>query len=393
MPVLADASALAVLAARAHEHGRLAIDTEFMGEGRYRTLLCLVQVAVPGPDGDLDDVTIEVADPLDQSLDPSPLAAALADPSVEIVMHAARQDVALLRRTWHTEITALFDTQLAAGFAGLRAQMGYEPMLAEVLGVRLGKSASFTRWDARPLSEEQVEYARDDVRHLLRLAHFLQERLEARGRLEWAREECRALEQASDVREPDAIFARLPRVSGLDPRARAVARELVGWREEAARSADRPIASILNDAALVEVAKRKPRDTEALRQIRGMNEGTLRRRGKAVLEAVERGRERPPLPHEGERQPPPDHHDAPVVALCEALVRARALEAELAYELIAARADLQQVVAAARTGAGEPGVRTLEGWRRELVGEELLALLRGDRALRVDRAHRVVVDR
>lgn len=392
MSVLADASAIDGLAARAHEHGRLAIDTEFMGEGRYRTLLCLVQVAVPGPDGDLDDVTIEVIDPLDHSLDPSPLAAALADPAVEVVMHAARQDVALLRRTWETEITALFDTQLAAGFAGLRAQMGYEPMLAEVLGVRLGKSASFTRWDARPLSDEQVDYARDDVRHLLRLAQSLQERLEARGRLEWAREECRALEQVSDVREPDTVFARLPRINGLDPRARAVARELVGWREEAARSGDRPIASVLNDAALVEVAKRKPRDTEALRQIRGMNEGTLRRRGKAVLEAVERGRERPPLPHEGERQPPPDHRDAPVVALCEALVRARAMEADLAYELIAARADLQHVVTAVRTGAGEPGVRTLEGWRRELVGEELLALLRGDRALRVDGAHRVVVD-
>ena len=392
MPVLADASALAALAARAHEHGRLAIDTEFMGEGRYRTLLCLVQVAVPGPGSDLDDVTIEVVDPLDDSLDPSPLVAALADPAVEIVMHAARQDVALLRRTWETEITGLFDTQLAAGFAGLRAQMGYEAMLSEVLGVRLGKSASFTRWDARPLSDEQVDYARDDVRHLLRLAQALQERLAARGRLEWAREECRALEQVSDVREPDAVFARLPRVNGLDPRARAVARELVAWREDAARSADRPIASVLNDAALVEVAKRKPRDSEALRQIRGMNEGTVRRRGQAVLEAVERGRQRPPLPHEGERQPPPDHQDAPVVALCEALVRARALEADLAYELIAARADLQQVVTAVRTGTTEPGVRTLHGWRRELVGEELLALLRGDRALRVDPAHRVVVE-
>ena len=126
MPVLADAAALTALAARAHEHGRLAIDTEFMGEGRYRALLCLVQIAVPGPDGDLDEVTIEVVDPLDDALDPSPLAAALADPSVEVVMHAARQDVALLRRTWATEITSLFDTQLAAGFAGLRAQMGYE---------------------------------------------------------------------------------------------------------------------------------------------------------------------------------------------------------------------------------------------------------------------------
>ncbi|HEV2776022.1 MAG TPA: ribonuclease D, partial [Solirubrobacteraceae bacterium] len=159
----ADVAALAELARIA---GRLGIDTEFMGEGRYQTLLCLVQVAVETdpPDG---GVRIEVFDPIDGALDLSPLASALADPQIEIVMHAGRQDVALLRRVCQTQITNLFDTQLAAGFAGLRAQLGYEALLHELLGVRLQKSASFTRWDARPLSAEQIDYARDDVRHIL----------------------------------------------------------------------------------------------------------------------------------------------------------------------------------------------------------------------------------
>ncbi len=386
----ADSASVADLARRAREAGRLAIDTEFMGEGRYRPLLCLVQVAVP-LEGEPDGVRIEVVDPLDERVDPTPLAAALADPGVEVVMHAARQDVALLRRTWRTQTTGLFDTQLAGGFAGLRAQLGYEPMLFEVLGVRLEKSASFTRWDARPLSEEQVAYARDDVRHLLQLADALQDRLRERGRLAWAREECRALEQVSHEREPDEIFARLPRINGLDPRARAVARELVNWREEAARQADRPVPSVLNDAALVEVAKRKPTSLDALGQIRGLNEPTLRRRGRALLAAVERGREREPIPSEDQRQPPPDPADAPLIALSEALVRARGAEGELAYELIAARADLQRVVTAVRRGQPEPDVRTLRGWRRELVGAELLELLAGRRALRVDEALRVAV--
>ncbi|MEA2438444.1 MAG: ribonuclease, partial [Thermoleophilaceae bacterium] len=124
MSDLAGNGAVAALAELARASGRFGIDTEFMGEGRYRTLLCLVQVAAEEPDG---DVRIEVLDPLDSALDPSPLAALLADPQVEIVMHAGRQDVALLRRVWETDITNLFDTQLAAGFAGLRAQLGYEP--------------------------------------------------------------------------------------------------------------------------------------------------------------------------------------------------------------------------------------------------------------------------
>ena len=223
MSDLASSEDVARLAAIACETGRLCIDTEFMGEGRYRTLLCLVQVAVEVG----DDVRIEVLDPLDDALDPSPLAAVLADPAVEIVMHAARQDVALLRRVWATEVTNLFDTQLAAGFAGLRAQLGYEPLLHELLGIRLAKSASFTRWDARPLSAEQIDYARDDVRHLLQATTALQARLAELGRLGWAREECHALECATDERDPDVIFARLPRVNSLDPKLSAIARELV----------------------------------------------------------------------------------------------------------------------------------------------------------------------
>ncbi|MEA2220837.1 MAG: ribonuclease, partial [Solirubrobacteraceae bacterium] len=135
MSDLATSSDVGELASIARETGRLCIDTEFMGEGRYRTLLCLVQVAVEVDGG----VRIEVLDPLDGELDPAPLADVLADPDVEIVMHAGRQDVALLRRVWSTSVTNLFDTQLAAGFAGLRAQLGYEALLHELIGVRLAK--------------------------------------------------------------------------------------------------------------------------------------------------------------------------------------------------------------------------------------------------------------
>jgi ribonuclease D len=381
--------AIGEVAQRARETGRLGIDTEFMGEGRYRTLLCLVQVAVQdGPEGS----RVEVLDPLIGDHDPSPLAEALADADVEVLVHAGRQDVALLRRAWRTEVRGLFDTQIAAGFAGLRAQMGYEALLGEVLGVRLRKSASFTRWDARPLTPEQVEYAREDVLHLIQLGEALQERLERQGRLEWAREECRALESASDERDLGTVFDRLPRIASLDPAQRAVARELVEWREQVAREGDRPVPSVLADAALVEIAKRRPANLERLSHIRGINESTLRRRGRAIVEAVARGRERAPIAVEGERPPPVDPTDAPLIALGEALVRARAAEAGLAYELLAARADLQRVVTSVRLGGPEPDVRTLQGWRREVVGEELLELLRGRRSLRV-RAGRLSVDR
>jgi ribonuclease D len=377
------------IAARARETRRLGIDTEFMGEGRYQPLLCLVQVALDDGEGGTEVI---VLDPLTEEYDPAPLAEVLADPEIEVVLHAARQDVALLRRDWGTPLRNVFDTQVAAGFAGMRAQLGYEPLLKETLGVRLRKSASFTRWDDRPLTEEQLGYAREDVLHLLQVATALQDRLTELGRLDWAREECRAFEDIDDRRDLTLVFNKLPRVNSLEPAQRAVARELVEWREEAARGGDRPVSSVLHDVALVEIAKRRPANVDRLRQIRGLNDATLHRRGKAIVDAVARGREREPIGVEGVRPAQPDSDDAPLIALGEALVRTRAMESGLAYELIAARADLQRIVTAVRQGEPEPDVRTLQGWRREVVGAELIELLAGRRSLRVGPDRRVVID-
>src|SRR3954464_9476456 len=188
----------AALAERARAEGRLGIDTEFMPEGRYRPLLCLVQIVV--------GEEIAVLDPLaGPEWDPSPLAEALADPAVEVVLHAGRQDVALLRRQWQTDVTNVFDTQVAAGFAGFSAQAGYLGLLHDVLRIRLAKSASFTRWDHRPLTPEQLKYAREDVEHLLPLTDELQRRLVDKQRLEWAREECHPIAESTDERDPEEV--------------------------------------------------------------------------------------------------------------------------------------------------------------------------------------------
>ncbi len=378
-----DPQGLRALADGARAAGRLALDTEFMGEGRYRTLLCLVQLAIS--EGARQGERIVVVDPLAEDLDGSPLAQVLADPGVEIVVHAGRQDVALVRRRLQTEVTNVFDTQVAAGFAGLGAQSSYDSLLTEILGLRVAKTASFTRWDARPLSPEQLAYAREDVVHLLELASELERRLIALGRLQWAREECQPLALSSDERDPDAIFARLPRIASVGASARPVARELVAWRERTAAHQDRPVQSVLSDATLLEIAKRRPSSRGQLEAIRGVGSAASGRRAEDLLETIRRGRERPPepplLPPRG---PAPKPDDAPLVALGEALVRARSREAGLAYELLAARADLQAIVAAARSGGEEPDVRTLRGWRRELVGAELLDLLAGRVSLSVD---------
>ncbi|HWD69476.1 MAG TPA: HRDC domain-containing protein [Solirubrobacteraceae bacterium] len=384
---LANSADLAASAALARAHGRLGIDTEFMSEGRYRALLCLTQVAVEDPSEPAGIRTILI-DGLDQSVDVRPLAELLADLDVEIVLHAGRQDVAILRRAWETHLTNIFDTQIAAGFVGESAQSGYGNLLSSVLGLRVGKTASFTRWDARPLTGEQLSYAAEDVAHLLRLTDEIQGRLGNTGRLEWAMEECRRLEAATDERDPETAWERLPRVGQLDPQARAVAKRLAAWRERTAAAEDRPVGQVLQDPPLLELAKRHPRRSDALGQIRGIHPSFIKRRATDLLEAIAAGLEDPPIPREAKRGHS-DSSDAPLIALAEALLRARAMEAGLAYELIASRSDLEQIISAARQSAPEPEVRTLAGWRRELVGSDLESLLSGSVAVAVGDGRRL----
>jgi ribonuclease D len=373
---LAAAADIAEAAEAARAAGRLGIDTEFMSEGRYRALLCLVQVAVDNPGRDRSPLIILIDSLAD--LDVSPLA----DPAIEVVLHAGRQDVAILRRAWGTELTSVFDTQIAAGFAGASAQSGYGNLLGSMLGRRVGKTASYTRWDTRPLTAEQLSYAAEDVAHLLQLFDELQQRLRVTGRLEWAREECRRLESATDERDPYTAWERLPRIGQLDPTARAVARELAAWRERTASEQDRPVGSVLADPALVELAKRQPSSLRALEQIRGLHPSSIKRRGPAILAAIAAGLRAPPIARD-EARGRSEPGDAPLIALAEALLRARALEAGLAYELIASRAELELIVGAARRSEPEPEVRTLTGWREELVGADLRGLLAGRSAIAV----------
>jgi ribonuclease D len=377
------ATDVARIAERARDLGRLGIDTEFMPEGRYRPLLCLVQVVV--------GEEVWVLDPL-AGFDPTPLVSVLADPEIEVVLHAGRQDVAILRREWGAEVANVFDTQVAAGFAGFSAQAGYNGLLHDVLKIRLPKTASFTRWDARPLTDEQIRYARGDVEHLLPLADDIRGRLEASGRLEWAREECRAVAVASDERDPEEVWRRLPRATGLDPRERAVARELGAWRERTAERENRPVGAVLRDPTVIELAKRTPGGRKELAQIRGVSPDVVRRRGDDIIAAIRRGRAAEPIRLDEADRISTEPHDGPVIALAEALVRSRAQEAGLAYELIAARADLTPIVVAVRRGLQEPDVRTLRGWRRSLVGAELLELLGGRRRLSVGPGGRITVD-
>ena len=381
-------ASIAEVAERAAATGRIAFDTEFMSEGRYFARLCLVQFAVEGPD---DETLIATLDPVAGD-EPGSAGPVLADPGIEVVVHAGRQDLSLLEQTWDTKTTNVFDTQIAAALTTTSQQSSYQFLVSHLLHKSLRKSESFTRWDQRPLTPEQLAYAGQDVEHLLPIARVLRERLAAEGRLEWAREECRQLETtAGEDRDPEELFRRLSAGTDLSPTEAAVARELVIWREETARAQDRPVRSVLPDRMITQLARRRPASLDALKQERGVGEGMWRRYGNQILATLRRGEQASPVRLAPRPDLPPWF--APLTALCEALVRARCEEQRVAKEMVATREEIGQVVLETVQGRAEPRNRLLTGPRRTIAGEEVLELLRGERSLRVGKDGHLVVDR
>lgn len=213
----------------------------------------------------------------------------MADPKVEKVLHGADNDIMLLKRDFKFDFESVFDTQVAARFAG-RQELGLQAVLETEFGVKLSKSLQRCDWSRRPFTPAQERYAAEDVAHLVALRDRLLPELKARGREPWAREEGQALARLAPapVREP-ADFLKARGAHELDGRSLAVLRELFALRDEWARNADLPLFKIVGDEPLVEIAQRKPRDAHGLAKTRGLSAYLKGRRAPDLLAAIRRG--------------------------------------------------------------------------------------------------------
>ena len=361
---------LAAFCERVSAFDAVAVDTEFLREKTFHPKLCLVQVATDDECAVIDPLLID---------DVAPLAALMADASTLKVFHACSQDMEVIDHALGTLPAPIFDTQVAAAFLGERMQSSYNAIVHAFCGVSLPKSESLTDWSRRPLTPEQVEYALDDVRWLIKAYREIHARLTGLGRLSWARAEMRPLSDERHYRQdPRAAFKRVKRVNSCTRRQLAVARELAAWREGRAARRDIPRKWIMSDEVLLALCRRAPKTADDLRRIRG-TEQLSERDVEAAMAAIARGRCCPTenLPSIGK----PKHAVAPeqesVVDLMYALIRLVGERAHVATALIASRDDLQDYIDHPRRS------RLREGWRFELVGTLLDDLLRGDMGLTV----------
>jgi ribonuclease D len=375
---IADSHGFEEFVTRLRGHDRVALDTEFVGEDTFVPRLELIQISA----GALSAV---VDFPAVGSL--GAFGEVLGDPGIEKVVHAGRQDLELFYA--HTQVVPapVFDTQVAAAMVGYGAQAAYAQLVQRILGVKLAKAHTFTNWSQRPLSKDQIVYAFEDVHYLLPVHEYLRERLEKLGRLEWAQEEFTRLgtRLTDGSREPRQRYQRIRGWENLRPRAAAVLRELVAWREEEARRRNVPRGRVVRDEVLLEMARQAPGTPAALKSMRGLHPTEAERSGEALIEMIKRAAARP----ESEwpevpkaRRPEPEASGQ--VDLLQAVLKAIALEEEIASNVLASTADLQALVDAKqdRTKLDLP---ILQGWRRQLAGEQLLAVLEGAVAASVDR--------
>jgi ribonuclease D len=366
MPTITDTQTLADFCHRLKSASFVTVDTEFMREKTYWPILCLVQLG--GPD------EARAIDPLAPGIDLAPLFELMADPNVLKVFHAARQDVEIFLHEANAIPTPLFDTQVAAMVCGFGDSVGYETLAAQLAKARIDKSMRFTDWSMRPLSEKQIQYALADVTHLRVAYEKLARKLEKNGRAEWLTEEMAVLTEPSTYRvDPDSAWRRLKPRSNSG-KFLSVLKELAAWREREAQERDLPRQRILRDETLTEIAAHHPTNTDELGRTRGIGKGLVEgKMGQLILEAVKRGLDTP----ESQWPTPPERVEVPkglgpVVELLKVLLKMKCDEHGVASKLVANSADIDAI--AADDAAAVPA---LEGWRRELFGDDALKLKHG----------------
>lgn len=358
-PIVTTTAALAEMASRLESATAIGLDTEFLRESTYRAELCLVQVATPDYAACADPLALPALAELIPSL--------IADRPVK-VMHASRQDVEVLFPVVGL-VRPIFDTQIAASLIGMPAQIGYGELVRRVLGTELAKSHTRTDWSRRPLSPEQVEYALDDVRYLLPLKTYLEEQLDRLGRLKWLDEELANLADAEFFTvNPEAAWQRLKGLRGLDSGRMQLLRSLAAWRERRAIDRNRPRGWILDDAVLREIVMRVPRTVQQLQSLPEIAPGVVKHCADDLLGMV-RAANIPDPPPPVALRPRPSPEQTALVKKLSALNQAVAQSLSLSPEVLATRRDIEQLAEGGRN------VAMLQGWRREIIGEPMLAAL------------------
>ncbi len=357
---------------RASEFPYLAVDTEFVGEGFYHPQLCLIQLAMPGDRSDC----IAAVDPQSSQLSLEPLKKLFENNSVVKVFHSGRQDLAIFFHEFGSLPIPVFDTQLSAMVCGYGQSVGYDALVQDVAGLRLDKSARLHNWSERPLPQKLLKYALDDVIHLRVIYLELSKKMRKLDRTHWIQDELNILANPETyLVDPRDAWKRIRKLK-QDGQFLAILRELAAFREEKARTTNKPRNRILSDDAIVHLADMRPLTTNQLSKSRVLMK-SAKRSGTAeeIVSAVRKGLDTPreKWPRLPKRSKP--RLNVAVFELLRVLLKVRAKDLGVAEQILATTDELKDLA------SGDTETRQLSGWRREVFGNDAIKLRNGRLAI------------
>ncbi len=374
MNVITTQAALEEFCAAAAKRPFICVDTEFMRESTFYSILCLIQVAT-----DEDEAII---DPQAKGLDLAPFNALLLDAKITKVLHAMRQDMEIFYKMCGAVPVNIFDTQIGAMALGFGDSIGYGALVKGRLDINVDKGARFTDWSRRPLTEKQLSYALADVTHLRDLYPALRAELEEKGRLGWIEEEITPqLAEKLYTFEPESAWERL-KIRNPKKHYLAALKAAAAWREREAIAKDIPRRRVLKDDAMYDLAQQKPKDLGALARLRSIPRGFEKSsKAKALVEAlnaaIDNADDYAPVLPKVKHMPP---NLGPTTEMLKTLLRLRTEYVDIAPRMVANNADIEQLAA-----FGEKAeIAALSGWRREIFGEDALKMLAGKIGLRLE---------
>lgn len=346
----------------------VSLDTEFLREKTYYPKFCLLQIASPS--------WVACVDPL-AIADLTPLFDALYNPNIVKVLHSCRQDLEIFYQITGKIPGPIFDTQIAAPLLGFQENPGYAMLVSSFLNINLNKAHTRTDWTTRPLSEDQIQYAADDVIYLCKIYTIMCDQLEKLGRLSWLDSDFALLNDPELYQlSPENAWLKVRGKNKLTGRQLSILQTLCEWREQTAQAENKPRNWLFPDDMLLELAKLQPITPSDLAKIRNINERNVNRYGKVLCELIDVARQRPPKPlNEKDRTNKKTPQHEAVIDVLSAVVRIRAEENSLNPVILATRKEIEQLL------FGEENCPLLHGWRYNMAGQELQGLLSGKLSL------------
>ncbi len=366
----------AELCAHLRDSGLVAFDTEFVSEYTYRPQLCLMQFATAERLVAVDPFEIE---------DISDWWRLMSDDQTTVIVHGGREEVRFCINLTGKRPQKLYDVQIAQGLISKSFPLGHAALLNRVLGVEVSGKETRTDWRRRPLTDKQVHYAIEDVRHLLDVWKTQSTELQSRSRIAWAEAEFERMIDEIDSERTRENWRRLSGVNSLRPRELSVVRALYEWRSGEAETRDRPARKILRDDLLVDIAKRQPRTVNDLLATRDMNRGPYHKEiAPGILESIARGRNLPKSDWPKQIRREKERDEQILGKLLSIALANRCAEQEVALQLVGTTADLKELVRwhVYNNGTGQTP-RIAGGWRAEVCGDLLTNLLDGKITMRV----------